>query len=77
MFKYQITLYCITNQYKPISTIITTDKEIDLNDKKERMEVVNKGIVKICQKKYWTTRELKKYFYTKTKVRKYEKSIDK
>lgn len=73
MFKYQITLYCTTNQYKPISTIITTDKEIDLNDKKERMEVVNKGIIKICQKKYWTTRELKKYCYTKTKVRKYEK----
>ena len=77
MFKYQITMYNTTNQYKPISTIVTTDKEIDLMNKEERMVVVNKGIVRICQKKYWTKADVQKYGYTKTKVRKYEKDVDK
>ena len=74
--KYQVTMYCTTNQYKPISTIISIDQAIEednlLLNKEKKQEIIKKGIVKICQKKYWTMREVKQYNYTKVKVREYK-----
>ena len=65
---YQVTMYCTTNQYKPISTIVKVKQEREdenlLLDKKKKQEIINQGIVKICQKKYWTMREVKQYHYT-------------
>lgn len=52
-----------------MSCIITTD--LTLKDNKK--EIINKGVVKICQKRYWTQRDLKNYGYTKAKVREYDK----
>ena len=75
MKSYQVTLYCSTNQYKPISTIVNIEQQTDNNllmtDRKQ--EIINKGIVKICQKKYWTKRELQQYNYTRVKAREYVK----
>ena len=72
--RYQVTMYCSTNQYKPISTIVSIEQQTDnnllLTNKKQ--EIINKGIVKICQKRYWTQRDIKKYNYTKVKSRVYE-----
>ena len=72
---YQVTLYCSTNQYKPISTIVNIEQQTDNNllmtDRKQ--EIINKGIVKICQKKYWTKREMQQYNYTRVKAREYVK----
>ena len=67
---YQVTIYCTTGQYKPISCIV---KSADT----DKSRIINQGVQKICAKKYWTKADVKKYGYTKTKVRKYEKGIDK
>ena len=69
MKQYQVTLNSVSGKYKPVSCIITTDLSVD-TDKKE---IINKGVTKICQKRYWTKRELTKYGYTKAKVREYDK----
>lgn len=69
MKQYQVTLTSVSGKYKPVSCIITTELTLD-TDKKE---IINKGVVKICQKRYWTNRDLVKYGYTKAKVREYDK----
>ena len=69
MAQYQVTLTTTTGKYKPVSCIVTTDLTLEDNKK----EIINKGIVKICQKRYWTQRDLKKYGYLKAKVREYDK----
>ena len=43
------------------------------NQEDNKKEIINKGVVKICQKRYWTQRDLKKYGYLKAKVRVYDK----
>lgn len=74
--KYQVTLFCTTNQYKPISTIVTIKQEeeaINLLDNKEtKKDIIHKGIVKICQKRYWNNKDLVRYNYLKAKVRRVE-----
>lgn len=69
MTQYQVTLSSTTGKYKPVSCIITTD----LTMEEYKKEIINKGVVKICQKRYWTQRDLKKYGYLKAKVRVYDK----
>jgi hypothetical protein len=50
------------------------DDTINLLDNKEtKKDIVHKGIVKICQKRYWSNKDLIKYNYIKAKVRKVEK----
>lgn len=69
MAQYQVTLNTTTGKYKPVSCIVTTDLTLEDNKK----EIINLGVVKICQKRYWTNRDLKTYGYTKAKVRLYDK----
>lgn len=69
MTQYQVTLTDMMGRYKPVSCIITTDLTLEENKK----DIINKGIVKICQKRYWTQRDLKRYGYLKAKVRVYNK----
>ena len=69
MIQYQVTLTDMLGKYKPVSCIITTDLTIEEHKK----EIINKGVVKICQKRYWTQRDLKRYGYLKAKVRVYDK----
>ena len=75
--KYQVTLFCSTGQYKPISCIVTMkqcNEAINLLDnEKTKKDIVRKGIVKICQKRYWSSKDLARYNYIKAKVRKVEK----
>ena len=73
MVQYQVTLMCETGAYKPVSTIITVKEKVDLSNIAEKKKIINLGITKICQKRYWTSRDLKKYNYTKAKVREYDK----
>ena len=74
--QYQVTMVCATGQYRPVSTIVTIEQSNDdnllLNPKKKK-EIIDKGIVRICQKRYWTSREVIQYGYTKVKAREYEK----
>lgn len=67
--QYQVTLNSITGKYKPVSCIITTDLNLEENKK----EIINLGVKKICQKRYWTQKDLKTYGYLKAKVREYDK----
>ena len=74
MKEYQVTMMCVTGQYKPISTIVKVEQQDDVNlllDQEQKKNIVNKGVVAICHKKYWTTREVKKYGYIKVKCREY------
>jgi hypothetical protein len=66
--KIQVTL--VSNMgYKPVSCLI----EVDYKNLPSKEEIKNQGIVKICNKRYWTNRELKNYGYTKAKMRIYDK----
>lgn len=74
--QYQVTLICKTGQYKPVSTIINFQQssDEDLTAKAEtKKQIQQSGIIKICQKRYWTNADLKKYGYTAVKVRVYDK----
>ena len=61
--KYQVTIYNLTNEYRPISTIVENDTE-------ERAKA--KGLANILHKKGWTVADLKKYGYTAIKCREYD-----
>lgn len=73
--EYQVTLTCVTNQYKPVSCIIKKDtNEINTIGKQAFVKKIrDEGIVKICQKRRWGNADLKKYGYTKVKMREYDK----
>lgn len=69
-------MYCATGQYKPVSTIVKIEQAHDDNlllDANRKREIIDKGVIKICQKKYWTSKDIKKYSYTKVKAREYKK----
>ena len=70
--EYQVTLMCASGKYKPVSCIIKNE-EVDLTNKDVRTELVKQGTQKICIKKYWSSKDLKKYGYTKAKIREYDK----
>ena len=44
------------------------------NHDDDKKTIINKGVNKICQKRYWTQRDLKNYGYLKAKVREYDKA---
>lgn len=70
--RYQVTLYCTTNQYKPVSCIVIIKQEDNSNLLKQpntKLEIINKGVQKICAKRYWTSKDLSKYHYTRVKAR--------
>ena len=75
MLNYQVTLTSTTGQYKAVSTIVKAEK---ITTKEEKQRVINKGIIKIAQQRRWTNTDLKKFGYTKVKIREYDKAkIDK
>ena len=74
--QYQVTLMCSTGEYKPVSCLVTREQNnsTDLSKiKSDRAEIVNRGIQKICAKRYWSSADLKRYHYTKVKIRLYDK----
>ena len=75
MLNYQVTLTSTTGQYKAVSTIVKAEK---IATKEDKQGVINKGIIKIAQQRRWTNQDLKKFGYTKVKIREYDKAkIDK
>jgi len=72
-FDYQVTLYCKTRAYKPVSCIVHEKSELDLTDKETRKALIRKGTQKICNFRRWTARDLTEYQYLTAKVRKYDK----
>ncbi len=76
LVNYQVTLFCTTGQYRPVASIVSYNQEdasIDLSkDKEKRASIIQKGIEKICAKRYWKGSDIKKYGYGKCKIRKVE-----
>lgn len=74
--EYQVTLLCATGAYKPVSCLVKID-QTDSNDltkiPEQKKKILHKGIERICVKHYWRSSDLKKYGYTKAKVRLYDK----
>lgn len=74
--KYQVTLYCTSGAYRPVSCIVNRQQESDIDmstDKVIRKEIQKLGVKKICEKRLWQLNDLVKYQYTKYKIRPYEK----
>ena len=65
--QYQVTLICDNGKYKPVSTIVTLE---ETSDKKI---IMREGQRKIMVQRYWSMADLKKYGYTKGKVREYDR----
>ena len=74
--QYQVTLFCTTGAYRPVSCIVNRQQEEDTDmsqDKVIRKELQRAGVKKICEKRYWQLSDLSRYGYTKYKIRPYEK----
>ena len=73
--EYQVTLMCASGKYRPVSCIVKKDTDVIASiGKKEYTKQIRKaGITKICQKRYWSGTDLKKYDYTICKIREYNK----
>lgn len=71
MIQLQVTLFDKENKYRPVSTLINVESIAYY--KSHAKEIKEQAITKICYKRYWTVRELKKYNYTTCKVRVYDK----
>jgi len=72
---YQVTLIDKNKKYRPVSAIIKIEQNNDGDltlDAKYKKEIINKGIVKICQKRGWGKKELRIYNYLTALVRKYD-----
>ena len=73
--EYQITLISTSGKYKPVSCIVKKDSKEVLEKGRDVFikELQQQGIIKICQKRLWNNSDLKRYGYTKVKVREYDK----
>ena len=73
--EYQVTLSSTSGKYKPVSCIVKKDNTEVITKGREVFikELQQQGIIKICQKRLWNNSDLKKYGYTKVKVREYDK----
>ena len=73
--EYQVTLVCTSGKYRPVSCIVKKDTDVIASIGKEEYtkQIRKAGITKICQKRYWSSADLKKYEYTKVLIREYDK----
>lgn len=65
---YQVTLFA--DKYKPVSALVDTDL-IDMTNKEAKKKIVSAGVKKICVKRLWKSADLKRYGYSRAKVREY------
>lgn len=75
MKDYQVTLYCADGRFRPVSCIVPHKVVAGIEGDREKLVTTLKqeGIKKICQKRFWSGSDLKKYNYTKVKIRAVEK----
>ncbi len=72
--EYQVTLFCATKKYKPVSAIIKRETAVDLKDSTAKKQILNDGMKKICIARGWTDRDLASFGYATGKVREYDKA---
>lgn len=66
----QITLFDKEGRYKPVSTLVKVESVKYY--KEHKSEVNQQAMIKICQKRGWTGKQLKEFGYTTLKVRNYD-----
>ena len=73
--EYQVTLFCTTGQYRPVSAIVKADsarvKSVGMTVFKRELQTA--GIQKICNSRLWDKKHLIDSHYTKVKIREYDK----
>lgn len=70
--EYQVTLFCGTGAYKPVSCIVKREQYSDSDYSSNatvKKELQKMGIKKICEKRGWRLSDLANYGYTRYKVR--------
>lgn len=72
MITIQFTLFDKQRRYKPVSCLINVENIEYFNEHKK--EVQTQGIIKICQQRGWTQKDLVRYGYTTCKTREYNKT---
>ena len=70
---YQITLFCNTGKYKPVSTIVKRANEVNIADVAVKKQLIADGAQKICFQRGWNSTDLKRNGYVTGKVRIYDK----
>lgn len=70
MIKLQVTLFCESGKYKPISTIVNIESMEYYKENKKQVQ--QKAIENICHKHYTSWNDLKNNGFTKVKVREYD-----
>lgn len=68
--KIQVTYYCTSGKYKPISTIIEVPNSHQFVTKKSYW--LNRAKQRIMAKRYWTEKEMTDFDYTEVKYRIYK-----
>ena len=73
--EHQVTLMRASGKYRPVSCLVRkhTDATASIGKEEYAKQIRRAGITKICQKRYWTNADLKRYEYTTCKVRVYDK----
>lgn len=73
--KYQVTLLDNNKIHKAVSCIITIEQKSNFDLTKNEVakkQLIQRGIQKICAKRYWNSTDLKKFGYLTAKVRLYD-----
>ena len=72
--EYQVTLFCTTKKYRPVSAIVKRETAVNLKDVTIKKQILNDGMKKICITRGWTVRDLATFGYATGKVREYDKA---
>jgi hypothetical protein len=67
MIQVQITYFCTTGKYKPVSAVVRVPSTYDLYKRKEHWYGRAKAIIKA--QRYWSDEDMEKFGYTEVKAR--------
>lgn len=65
--KIQVTYFCTTNQFKPVSAIIEVPSGYDFHKRKNYW--ISRARAQIMAKRHWTDDDMEKFNYTEVKTR--------
>lgn len=71
--EYQVTLFCATGKYKPVSCLVKRTSACDISDPTIKRQILNEGMQKICNQRRWSARDLANFGFKTGKIRLYDK----
>ena len=71
--EYQVTLFCATGKYKPVSCLVKRASACDISDPTIKRQILNEGMQKICNQRRWSARDLATFGFKTGKIRLYDK----